>query len=49
MARNSFGAITCGHMVCYSCALKCSDTDEEQFIIITCPICRSKGKYKELS
>lgn len=50
IVMNSFGAVTCGHILCYNCALKClkDAIDSKQSITIYCPMCRCEGGYKKL-
>lgn len=50
IVMDTFGALTCGHILCLECAsklLKDDDTYNED-IIIECPMCRGKRKYKKL-
>lgn len=48
IVMESFGAgIWCGHIFCYNCALHLINNNDEE-MIVQCPICRIHVKYKQL-
>lgn len=53
---DNLGASVCGHMLCYTCALKCipevyeiEGGNENDLIKIKCPMCRTVNEYKKFS
>lgn len=50
ISTDTFGAVSCGHILCYNCALRIlSDTvNTDNSLKICCPQCKCIGKYKKL-
>ncbi|XP_070529970.1 zinc finger CCCH domain-containing protein 10-like [Cardiocondyla obscurior] len=46
---DTFGASSCGHVYCYTCALKCQGPPRPYTMLtVVCPVCRSVPSYEQL-